>query len=152
MFRFSIENWLIISVLTLWLSTQTAVVFSADSLSANQSIFYSNNEITINNTIKYTGPIYAFAMSIFLPKNVFFMAFDTNSQPVIQPSVGDAGTVEFVWIKPPESPFQLKYTVKSTTTKGNIQSRVTYRRMKGEIHYNFPDVHLASAHGLNISR
>ena len=152
MFRFSNENWLIISVLTIWLSTQTSLVFSADNMTANQSISYSNNEITINNTIKYTGSIYAFAMSIFLPKNVFFMAFDTNSQPVIQPNVGDTGTVEFVWIKPPESPFHLKYSVKSSTTKGIIQSRVTYRKMKGEIHYNLPDVHIASAHGLNISR
>jgi len=142
MLRIIDENWLTISILLILLSNQTVPVYAEYQLSATHSVSYANEFITVNNTIKYTGPIYAFAMSIRLPDNVIFISSNTNSQPAIQPQKGDMGKLEFIWIKPPESPCKLIYSVKSETRSGVIQSRVTYRRRNGALYYDLPNVHL----------
>jgi hypothetical protein len=136
------KKWLTISVLAIILSIQTAPVFSENQLSATQSVTYANELISINNSINYSGPIYAFAISIHLPDDVIFILSKTNSIPVIQPQKGDTDTLEFIWITPPESPVNLMYSVKSTVSSGIIQSKVIYRRNNGTLYYDLPDVQI----------
>jgi len=142
MFRFIDEKWLTIFVLTVFLTIQVSSVYSTDQLTATNSVNYSNEIFSINSSIQYTGPIYAIAISIFLPENVIYISSTTNSKPIIQPQKGDMGTIEFIWLKPPESPFHLNYLVKSASQSAIIHSRVTYRRLNEELHYNLPEIKL----------
>jgi len=120
----------------------TRPVFSEFTLSSAQSVAYTNGTVTVNNSIEYTGPLYAIAITIHLPENVMYISSKTTSQPVIQPQRGDIGLLEFVWITPPESPFDLSYSVKSVVSSGVIQAKVLYRRMNEELHYDLPNVQL----------
>ena len=142
MFRIIDKKWVIIFVWTLLMSTHSSTVFSEYQLTANQSVSYANESVIVNNSVKYTGPIYAIAMSVFLPENVSFISSNTNERPIISPKKGDTGTLEFVWLKPPESPFHMNYIVKSARSSGVIHSRITYRRLNAALHYDLPDVHL----------
>jgi hypothetical protein len=142
MLRYIGEKCLTICVLTILLIIQARPVLSEFKLSAAQSVTQTNETVTVNNSITYTGPIYAIAITIHLPEKVTFISSNTNTYPAIQPQKGDIGMLEFVWIKPPESPFKLSYSVKSSTVAGFIQSRITYRRLNEELHYDLPNVQM----------
>ena len=142
MFIFYKEKWLTVIIVTIVMSIQTVPVHSEKQLFATHSVNYISNIISVNNSINYTGTIYAIAISIHLPSKVRFISSSTNTQPIIQPQKGDTGTLEFVWIKPPESPFQLMYSVESAATSGSIHSKIIYRRLNGSLNYDLPEVQL----------
>jgi len=108
--------------------------YSKDRMSAIPTVTFSDTKhLTVNNVIKYTGQIYAIAMSIQLPDKALFVSSKTQTKPVLQPQNGDAGLLEFIWITPPKSPFNLIYTVNHEKATGDIQSKIIYRRKGGTV-------------------
>jgi hypothetical protein len=140
MLRFIAEKGLIICVLTIFLPIQATPVLADFKLSAAQSVTHTKETVTVNYLIKYTGPIYAIAITIRLPDKVTLISSHTHTQPAIQPQKGDSGKLEFVWINPPKSPFNLNYSVISAGNNGFIQTRITYRRLNKELQYDLPDL------------
>jgi hypothetical protein len=100
---------------------------AADTLNATQTV----NGDVINVTITYTGELASLGYQAFLPEDVHLTATDAANGTNVTPKAGATGTLDFVWVMPPENPVTLSYTVSGNA--GAVSGQVLYRRTGGEV-------------------
>ena len=113
-------------------------VLASDSLIATHEVqdYVTGSQVTITNTIEYTGTLTALGFRLTLPDGWSFITTSSVYEPDIKPGAGSSGILEFAWVTPPESPFTFTYTVSVPSDENGgkqISSVVLYRRLGGEL-------------------
>jgi len=119
-------------------------LFSSTFVSADESLIAVHNSFdyspgeTLNviTSIEYSDSITALGFRATLPEGWSFLSVTGDYEPALKPQEGSNGTIEFVWINIPASPFTLTYTVSVPSNESGekeISSEVVYRRLGGEL-------------------
>jgi hypothetical protein len=113
-------------------------VLASDTLIATQEVqhYVAGSQVTITNTIEYTGTLTALGFRSTLPDGWSFITTSSVYEPDLKPRAGSSGILAFAWVMPPESPFTFTYTVSVPSDENGgkqISSVVLYRRLGGEL-------------------
>jgi hypothetical protein len=109
-------------------------LFAGDAINGAQSFTSDGSNVTVVNSVTYSGQISAIGLRVTAPAEWKFVSVSGKNIPGISPKEGASGVLEFAWIQPPPKTFSFEYVLTVPQgAVGDVNAEIIYRRDAGEL-------------------